>query len=204
MNNRSFIIVAVILIAVAVAANMPAKFSKGPEQQVSEFPRIVGDWQGVDFEVSERDYEILGTKNLFIRDYTNNNTGEVVNLYIIYSQDNRRALHPPEICYTGGGSTILEKSVIPVTDSIKANKFTIEGKGWQQLVVYWYKSPGFDSYDYLKQQIRVVLDRMMFKKTYGAMVRMAVVIKEKDEAVALETIRKFVGVIESELSRLLP
>ena len=204
MNNKTFIIAAVLLVGVAIIANTPAKFSAGKEIQVSDFPKTIGNWQGTDIEIPERDYEILETRNLFIRDYKNAKTGEEVNLYIIYSQDNRRTLHPPEVCYSGGGSTILKKSVVQITDSLQANIFTIEEKNFKQLVAYWYKSKNLSTYNYMKQQIRVVLDRLLRKSTYGAMIRFAGLIKDNNEAAALEMLRGFIRECEPAINRLLP
>jgi len=204
MNNKAFIVVAIVLIIVALAANTPQKFDKSAETQITAFPKVIGNWQGRDLELSAREYEILETKNLFSRDYVNSQTGDTVNLYIIYSADNRRALHPPEVCYSGGGSTILEKSVVPISSSLMVNKFTIENKNKRQLVVYWYKAPNLSTYNYLKQQIRVVFDRLLRKKTYGAMIRIALLVKENDEKKTLDVIKGFLKDIEPFLAQYMP
>lgn len=203
MNTKIFIVVAVILVVVAIISNMPLKFDSTAEIKVVDFPKVVGQWQGADIPLPERDYEILETKNLFIRDYKNPN-GDSVYLYIIYSGDNRRALHPPEVCYTGGGATILEKSVIPVTDSMKANKFVIEYKDSRQLVVYWFKSNDLNTYSYLKQQLKIVADRMLGKKTSGAMIRVSTEIGAEGEAAALKLIKEFCAQIEPLLAKYVP
>ncbi len=203
MNNKIFIIVAIILIFTAIVTNAPTKYGTGTEPQVSAFPKEIGEWKGEDITLSERDYEILETKNLIMRDYKNPK-GDSVYLYIIYSADNRRALHPPEICYSGGGATILEKSVIPITNSLKANQFIIENKDSRQLVVYWFNSTNLSTYSYLKQQIKIVADRMLRKKTYGAMIRVSAVIKDNNVEVALGLIKAFVEKMEPGLKKMLP
>lgn len=203
MNNKTFLIVAIMLVAVAIVCNTPARFNSKSEIQVNAFPKEIGEWKGEDIPLLERDYEILETKNLIMRDYKNP-TGDSVNLYIIYSEDNRRALHPPEICYSGGGATILEKSVIPVTNSLKANQFIIENKDSRQLVAYWFKSTNLSTYSYLKQQIKIVADRLLRKKTYGAMIRVSVVIKDNNVDAAMGVVKSFVEKIEPELQKMLP
>ncbi len=203
MKNKSFIVVAMILVVVAVIANKPYKFDLSESVKVTDFPKTIGGWEGADMALSERDYEILETKNLFVRDYKNKN-GDSVYLYIIYAGDNRRALHPPEVCYTGGGATITEKSVIPITASITANKFTIEEKNSRQLVVYWFKSTNLNTYNFLKQQLKIVTDRMLGRKTSGALIRVSTEIKDGREAGALELIRSFCGQIEPLLAKYVP
>jgi len=192
MKNLTFIIAAIILIAVAVMVNTPAKFDKTQEAQMSEFPKKIGDWEGEDLELKESDYAILETRNLIMRNYKNLTRGDTVNLYIIYSADNRRALHPPEICYTGGGAgTILEKGVVALTADFKANKFVIENKSLSQLVVYWFKSGNLSTYSYIHQQLKAVKDRLMQKKTAGAMIRISTTMDPRNPDKALNLIKSF-------------
>jgi EpsI family protein len=204
MNNKIFIIVAVILVAIAIIVNKPQKFDSTNEAEVANFPKVIGEWQGRDISIPERDYEILETRNLFIRNYKNLRTGEVVNFYIIYSGIKRKSLHPPEICYTGGGATITEKSVIPITNSIMANEFAIKTKNSHQLIVYWFKSTNLNTYSYLKQQLKIVTDQMRGKKTSGALIRVSTDIKDGNQDAALKLIKEFCGKVELLLEKYVP
>ena len=191
MKNITFILAAVILLAVAVISNMPAKFDPTQETQMSNFPKKIGDWEGEDIVLQERDYEILETRNLIMRNYKNLTRGDTVNLYIIYSADNRKALHPPEVCYTGGGGTIVEKGVTALNANFKVNKFIIESKNYSQLVVYWFKSGNLSTYSYIGQQLKTVKDRLLQKKTSGAMVRISTEIDPSNPDKAINLIKSF-------------
>jgi EpsI family protein len=205
MKNVLFITAAAILAIIAVVCNMPKAFDESKEAEVSNFPMIIGQWQGKDIPIPERDYAILETRNLIIREYKNPVSGESVILYIIYSAgDNRRALHPPEICYTGAGAAIAEKSVIPVTGLIKANKFTIKTKNSSQLVIYWFKLADLNTYSYLKQQMKMVTDAMFKGRATGAMIRVSCNITDGDEGAAMEVIRGFCGEIEPLVEKYVP
>jgi EpsI family protein len=205
MKNVSFITVAAILAIIAVVCNMPQVFDASKEAKVSNFPKEIGQWRGEDIPIPERDYAILETRNLIMREYKNPVSGESVMLYIIYSAaDNRRALHPPEICYTGAGAAIAEKSVIPVTGLIKANKFIIKTKNSSQLVIYWFKSAGLNTDSYLKQQMKMVTDAMLKGRATGAMIRVSCNINNDDEDAALEVIREFCGEIEPLVEKYVP
>ncbi len=191
MKNITFILTVIILLGVAIIVIIPAKFDLQQEAQMSNFPKKFGDWKGEDLELRESDYAILETKNLIMRDYKNSK-GEKVNLYIIYSSDNRKALHPPEICYTGGGAgTILEKGLTAINANFKANKFVIENKNSSQLVVYWFKSGDLSTYSYIRQQLKTVKDRLMQKKASGAMIRISAAIDPKNPNKAINLIKSF-------------
>jgi EpsI family protein len=126
-------------------------------------------------------------------------------LYIIYSAaDNRRALHPPEICYTGAGAAIEGKSVIPVTGLIKANKFIIKTKNSRQLVIYWFKSADLNTDNYLKQQMKMVTDAMLKGMATGAMIRISTNIDNGDEGAALGVIKGFCKQIEPLVEKYVP
>ena len=206
MNNKTFLIVAVILAGFAVLAlstYLPHIYDASKEPQMAKFPLKIGEWQGKDVPLTETDYAILATKNLIVREYEAQGK-PMVALYIIYSGDNRKSLHPPEICYTGGGATILEKSVIPLTSNLKANKFTIEERHFKQLVVYWFRADNLNTPSYIMQQIRTALRRTFGKQASGAMIRISTVVKPGEDAQALQTIKGFARLIEPLLSKYVP
>jgi EpsI family protein len=205
MKNLTFILAAALLITVAVVVNIPHKFDPSQEAQMSNFPKRIGDWEGEEIELRESDYAILETRNLIMRNYKNLTRGETVNLYIIYSSDNRRALHPPEICYTGGGAgTILDKGVINLASGFKVNKFLIENKNASQLVVYWFKSGELSTYNYILQQLKTVKDRLMQKKTSGAMIRISTPVDPKNPEKGLNLLKSFAQDILPEIEQYVP
>jgi len=186
MKNNNFLITVIILTVVALIA-VPFYYyvpNSKEEASVSNIPLELGDWKGKDLEIEERVFEILETRNLIMREYESKQ-GEKVYLYIVYSQDNRKVSHPPELCMEGEGLTVKSKEVIPFVLSqnitIKANKFIIEGSKVRNLVVYWYKAGSAYMTDYLKQQLKVALDRLSFKRTCGALIRISVVLSEEDD-----------------------
>ncbi len=206
MNNKNFFIVLTILVVAAVvglASYLPSRFEAAAETKVTAFPKTIGKWQSKDIELSKNDYAILETTNLIMREYKNPK-GEIVYLYIVYSGDNRNVIHPPEICYSGGGATIIEKSVLPLNNALKVNKFVIEEGDSRQLVVYWFKSRDLQTYNYFKQQLKVVTDRMLRKKTSGALIRISTNIKDNNEKAAIQLIQSFASQIEPLVEKYAP
>lgn len=206
MNNKTFYTVLLILFIVSIVglvSYLPMRFEPSSEVKVTAFPKTIGEWQSRDLELSKRDFEILETTNLIMREYKKPD-GEIVYLYIIYSGDNRNVVHPPEICYSGGGGNIIEKSVISLNNSLKVNKFVIEEKNSRQLVVYWFKSGDLQTYNYFKQQLKVVIDRTLRKKTSGALIRISTDIKDGNEKAALKLIQSFAAEIAPLLEKYAP
>lgn len=206
MKNIKFLIIVFILAGasyISIKSYLPARVDAGLNIQVSNFPMTVGDWTATEVELSERDYEILETRNLFVRDYANS-AGESVGLYMVYSEDNRKVSHPPEICLIGSGLTVTKKSVFQVSDSIKAVKLLIEKGDSRELVVYWYKAGDIYTDKYLKQQLKIVMDRMLGKRTSGALIRLSAIIKNDNEEAALNLVKGFCAEIAPLLPQYIP
>ena len=205
-TDKNFIIIICLLMLVAgltVFLSLFGNSKPAQEAQMSSFPLTIGEWQGKDVPLDKSAYEILATHNLIMREYHAPNQ-PIVYLYIIYSSGNKKSIHPPEICYTGGGNTMIEKSVIPLTGSITANKFITDEKNSQQLVVYWFRTNGLNTYSFIKQQFQTALNRTFGKKTSGAMVRISTVIEKGKGEGGVSLIKSFCRQIEPLLDRYVP
>lgn len=206
MSNKTFIIVIVILIAagaIAISSYLPARIDAAAKIKVADFPMAIGEWQATEIPLSERDYEILETRNLFVRDYKSPQ-GDSVVLYIVYSEDNRKVSHPPEVCYMGSGASIVNKSSAQLTDSIRAVKLITETPKNEQMVVYWFKAGSLYTDQYLKQQLKIVVDKMLRKGTSGALIRVSADIKDNNQEGALRLLEGFTRQIEPLLERYIP
>lgn len=207
-TNKQFIIVLSILIAV-LAISVPAYLivpSAKEEVLVSKLPMQIGEWKGKDLTVEENAYEILETRNLILREYSRGDSK--VYLYIIYSQDNRKVSHPPEVCLEGSGITVVKTQKIPLelagAKQIVANKLFVEKDGINNIIVYWYKT-GENYFDnYLKQQMSVALASLQFKRTSGAMIRFSAEILPNVPDKAMEDIRAFVKEASAYFSQIIP
>lgn len=198
MNNKNFIIILVVLLLAGIMGfvlYLPLRGTEIDDIKMSDFPKTFGDWESEDIILSERVYEQLETKNLIMRNYKNKH-GDMINLYIIYSQDNRKVSHPPEICLQGGGATITNKSPIQITDCIQATKLIIENGDSQNLVVYWYKAGKLHTNSYLRQQLKTVVDRMSGKKSSNVLIRVLMQVRDNRQDEALSKIRLFCVEIE--------
>ena len=206
MNNRIFWIVSIILMffaGLSLSTFLPHIYDVSKEPQMAKIPLMIGDWRGKDIPIPEQDYAILATNNLIMREYEAPGTSSII-LYVIYSGNNRKSLHPPEICYTGAGGTILRESVIPLTADIKANRFTIDERGFKEMVVYWFRTNNLNTSSYITQQFRTALQRTFGRKASGAMIRISTVINSGNDQQALKNIQEFVRRIETILPEYIP
>ena len=206
MNNKNFIITLVILILAGVIGfilYLPSRVTEMDNIKMSDFPKTFGEWDSEDIALSERVYELLETKNLIMRNYKNKQ-GDIINLYIIYSQDNRKVSHPPEICLQGGGATITNKSPVQITDSTKATKLIIENGNSRELVVYWYNAGEVHTNRYLRQQLKTVVDRMSGKKSSNVLIRVLTQVGDSGQDEALNKIKLFCAEIEPLLKTCIP
>lgn len=206
MNNKAFVIVVVILAFVAAVGFMsylPERFDAAAKVKVADFPMEIGGWKATEITLSDRDYEILETRNLFVRDYKNA-SGDMVTLYVVYSENNRKVTHPPELCLTGGGLTIVDKATAQLTGTLRAVKLTVEKGDARELVVYWFKAGNLNTDRYVKQQLKVVFDLLFGKRASCALIRMSARVKDNNEDAALSLIKAFSAQVEPLLAKYVP
>ncbi|MBF0522898.1 MAG: EpsI family protein [Candidatus Omnitrophica bacterium] len=176
------------------------------------FPRTIGNWTSEEVELSKTEYAVLETKNAFIRHY-HLPSGENVNFFVVYSQRNRKVSHPPEICYTGGGTMAISKKTqsihIATKDDPKGidlpfNNLVMDGLGMQQSLMYWFKVGDEFTASYWKQQMLIAFKTLMGKPSSSALIRISTVVKNNDIAGAEKTLREFAGLITPYLRTYLP
>jgi len=206
MKNLPFVIVLGVLL---LAGSVGYKYyfmklqDSGLVAQMADFPKEVGEWKSNDIPMSQRVYELLETDNLIMREYVDEQ-GNELNLYIIYSADNRKVAHPPEICLQGDGMEVLGQSKVKVTDSIEATQLTMEKGPARQIAVYWYKTGNYYTSDYLDQQLRVSANRLLGKSTALALIRVIVPVKDGNQAEAFNRIQSFCFLLQPLLDKYVP
>ncbi|MCX7926569.1 MAG: EpsI family protein [Candidatus Omnitrophica bacterium] len=204
--NKNFIIVCCLLLLAGIVGYRWYYFIPTTVDNVNlkDFPLSIGDWQGKDLPLKERVYELLETRNLIMRDYVNSQ-GKIINLYIIYSQDNRKVSHPPEICLQSEGAVVVQKSEIAVSKNIKATKMILEKEGSRQVVLFWYKVGSAYTPSYIRQQIKVSFGRLLGKKVSSALIRLVIPIEASlSEKQTFEKLISFCILLEPLLSQYLP
>jgi len=166
-------------------------------RDVREIPMKIGEWTSKDLTVTDREYEILETENLIVREYQHPN-GSVINLFVIYSETNRRVCHPPVVCLIGSGAEVTQTSkgsLALSNQTIPVNHIVVESGGNERLVLYWYMLGDEFTDDYFTQQLRWVFKQStghLKRGVGGALIRMITPMVGTEE----ETLANVQGFVE--------
>jgi len=176
---------------------------------INHFPKAIGAWHSMDLPITKDEFAILETKNAFVRLYTNSVDKSKIYLYLVYSQTNRKVAHPPEICYTGSGLTILEDvhDTIPVqykNMTIEANRLRLSKGNFNQIAYYWFKVGDHFTSNYWKQQILIAFYTLLGRHPSSALVRVSANCVDNNVDKTIVNIKKFTNLITPELLLYLP
>jgi len=193
-NTISYIVIAILLVLTSVISlNLfMRQRSEHDVLDMQAFPYKIGGWTGTDLEVTEKEYDILETKNLITREYVDG-SGEKIHLFIIYSETNRSVFHPPEVCLIGSGVTIADKQSEGINFGQKeflTNKLYLEKGDARSIALYCYKSGKLYTENFYLQQMHFMLNQLLGKRSGGATIRISMSVYESEEK-TLATLKKF-------------
>jgi len=174
---------------------------------IHTFPKQFDGWTSEEIPITEDEYAILETDNAFARRYTTDD-GKEVFLFIVYSENNRKVSHPPEICYSGGGITILKKDPhkfhFETGADLPVNRLLLEQGRTRQLAFYWFKVGREFTPNYWKQQGLVAVKSLLGQPSSSALIRVSVTVKSEDEVLAENVVQEFSRSIQPFLAQHLP
>ncbi len=208
-KNHLFIIL-FFSVSAAISWHLYFKvYSQKDTVSIHSFPQKIAGWSAEEIPISEKEKAILETDNVFVRRYTNAQKEEIY-LFIVYSQNNRKVSHPPEVCYTGSGATIVNH--VPdsfSTDSsladITVNRVTVEQGRERQIFFYWFKVGDAFTPNYWKQQGLIALKSFLGQPSSSALIRISTPAKkEGDDANATQKLKDFGRLILPYLQKHLP
>ncbi len=71
--------------------------------RLDRVPRVVGDWEGTDFELNPRQLEVGQIDGCLARRYRNRQDGREITVLLVCGLPGPIAVHTPDICYSGAG-----------------------------------------------------------------------------------------------------
>ena len=178
MTGRRAYIVSLVLLLVTAAILL--LYGRGremelPASNLKTIPLRINDWAGEEIMVSDRDKRLLGTENVLLRRYRKGE--DTINLYILECASNRASFHPPEYCYVGGRTEMIEKGVRTISwggEPIDAHRFIFMGPRGRSLVYYWYTFGEKLLSSYYRQQLHVIASNILGDPQSALLVRISV------------------------------
>ncbi|HET6203784.1 MAG TPA: EpsI family protein [Planctomycetota bacterium] len=130
-----------------------------PAPLAAVVPRELAGSVARDLPVTERMIALLETRDVVYRVYEKE--GEpAVTVALIRGAGQRKAAHPPEVCYLGSGFDLLDRGTLRVgaTPPLEARTLSASGPGGRLLCAYFYLSGGRATSSYLRHQWDFLLD----------------------------------------------
>lgn len=131
-------------------------------------------WTSTKNTFSDAEMDILETHDYMYRTY-DDGRGRPVDLCVIFSEDNRKGTHPPDVCLEGAGNRILERSereVVVGADKVDVRELvTNYGEGRYMYFAYFYKCGDSFTPSFYKQQAMIVWYGMTGRNAAGALLR---------------------------------
>jgi EpsI family protein len=209
-NRGTLFIKGVLVILIVLSWNLYfTNFSQRDTIHISVFPKTIGTWTSEDLPISEEDLSMLETDNAFVRRYTNRANGAEIYMYIVYSQHNRKVAHPPELCYTGAGISIIQNvhDPIPVEYNnltIPTNRLKLLRKNYEHIAFYWFKVGGRFTANYWEQQLLIAFNALKGSTAGSSMIRLSADVVNDNPEKAIQNIKSFANLITPELFQYLP
>lgn len=186
-----FIIISLLVVTSIFSISLFFRENKASDKlNISIFPSKFNGWSSKDMTVTEKEYGMLETRNLLLREYKNQ-SGDKIFLFIIYSETNRSVFHPPEVCLIGEGVTIENRQTEKIAGdkySFVTNKLNLEKNKVKEIVLYCYKAGNFYTDNYYIQQTYLALHQIFGRRVPGATIRVSMSLKggEKETLAALK------------------
>ncbi len=202
-NILGYILMLIVMLAVGVVSLNHFFMIRTDSDllDINHFPMTIDKWQGKSLEITEKEYDILETRNLISRNYFNPETKKNINLFIIYSETNRSVFHPPEVCLMGSGIDIVNKNTARVgtgKHEFSANELFLQKGNNKMLALYCYNAGSLYTENFYLQQASFAINQITGKQRGGATVRVMMRVENSRED-TIKTLSLFMADVVEDL-----
>lgn len=147
-------------------------------ETVRKIPLTIGHWQGQDYPLESWVYDILETRAILHRNYTNDE-GRSIFLSIVYYAETKVDFHRPEACLGGQGFKTRKSPLTIEVDYLKGkvnlnlNRLIRKDKGNNTLVYYFFKSGDFLGRSYIKLRLNLIFNKFKNANKSGSLIRIS-------------------------------
>ncbi len=196
-SNRSwarFSLVAILLaIMLGLLLARTREETLPPRDDLSSFPRFLGQWHGKDLQTTAEMAQALGPGEFLFRDYLDRGRGTVATLLIAYfpSQRTGDTIHSPKNCLPGAGWIPAETGRIWIGylggNKIQVNRILVQQGAERALVLYWYQAHGRATPSEYGAKYYLVADALRMNRSDGALVRITTFVQNSEGVQDAET-----------------
>ncbi|OQB82594.1 MAG: Transmembrane exosortase (Exosortase_EpsH) [Planctomycetes bacterium ADurb.Bin126] len=141
-------------------------------------------WSSVELTMDEQTLTILEWPDYFYRSYTREDQPKT-DLCVIFSRDNRKGTHPPDLCIQGGGSDIVHAATVqlngvPGRPDLPCRELVAQGGGHATYFLYTYKCGQKYTESFWSQQLGIFLNGLLNRNASGALIRVSTPIPPQD------------------------
>lgn len=168
------------------------------KQYAQTIPTDLHGMESTEIGMDQHTLDILETEDVLYRRYFSKDPNvQPVFLCIVFSENNRKVAHPPELCLSGGGNQVLEKQLITFDAAVKndfdAQRLIVNHGQSKWMYLYWYKTGKFYSSHYLIQQLFAAVTQLIHRKSSCALIRLSMMIPPGEEAPYTQTQQQLIS-----------
>ncbi|MEA1928482.1 MAG: EpsI family protein [Candidatus Auribacterota bacterium] len=178
LNKKwAYILSMVLLLISAVILCLSGMGSRreSSADDLRNIPLKIDNWEGEEMLVSARDKRLLGTENVILRRYRQGIYN--VSLYLLECASNRASFHPPEYCYVGGRTEMVEEGERELEwegGTIESHRFLFRGPHGMSLVYYWYSFGDRILSSYYRQQFSIIISTFLGTPRPALLIRVSI------------------------------
>jgi len=134
-------------------------------------------WHSYVMPVDRRTQMILETEDAVMHRYVRAGA-EPVDVCIVFSQDNRKGTHPPDVCLEGGGLDIILQGDLKLEDvggrgGLPCREIVVQWGAQRTYYVYTYKCGERYSNSFWAQQFIIFRNGLLNRNASGALIRIS-------------------------------
>ncbi|MBH07421.1 MAG: EpsI family protein [Phycisphaeraceae bacterium] len=211
---RHPVVLGVLVVCIALSFNLASPSSadlhsaiavQAVPKQVMLDGRMFGS---TDHQLPELALVVLQTRDYLYRIYRAPQDRSHVELLIVFSANNRKGTHEPEVCLEGSGYQITHQGICVVDVEpdwpVEMREIITEKQGREMYHLYVYKAGDVFTTSFFRQQLTIFLNGLAGGRSGGALVRFDVPITggQTDQAreMALAAVRELLGDIRRNLN----
>jgi EpsI family protein len=161
-----------------------------------------------DLTLDDKTLAILQTNDYLYRRFFDTASRMPVDLLIVFSPNNRKGTHPPEVCLEGSGEEVISKRLQTINvagvGAMTMRELITSRDQRQTYHLYVYKSGDSYTASYLQQQFTIFWNGLRSRNASGALIRVTVPIEGEGVDAARALTDAVTEVLMAEIDQRLP